>query len=187
VTHAHGDHFAGSKYLQDHFGPHIVLSAADWNFMEGVNSAGKPKRDMVATDGQKLTLGDTTLTMYVTPGHTPGTISLLIPVKDGGKQHLAAMWGGMTFNFQKTPEAFGIYANSAQRFYDIVAKSPVDVVLTNHPNHDKTLDKIEALQTRQPGGPHPFIVGNDAMKRLLQLVGECAKVNILRLSAPAKR
>ena len=39
---------------------------------------------MVATDGMKLTLGDTTLTMYLTPGHTLGTISTLIPVKDHG-------------------------------------------------------------------------------------------------------
>ena len=30
---------------------------------------------MVATDGQKLTLGDTTMTLYVTPGHTLGTVS----------------------------------------------------------------------------------------------------------------
>ena len=28
---------------------------------------------MVATDGMKLTLGDTTLTLYITPGHTLGT------------------------------------------------------------------------------------------------------------------
>ena len=49
---------------------------------------------MVATDSQKLTLGDTTLTLYVTPGHTPGTISSLIPVKDNGRPHLVALWGG---------------------------------------------------------------------------------------------
>jgi metallo-beta-lactamase class B len=42
---------------------------------------------MVATDGQKLTLGDTTVTMYFTPGHTPGTISMLIPLKDGNQRH----------------------------------------------------------------------------------------------------
>ena len=65
-----------------------------------------PKRDIVATDGQKLTLGDTTLTLYLTPGHTPGTISTLVPVKDGGRPHLAAAWGGTAFNFPRTPENF---------------------------------------------------------------------------------
>ena len=66
------------------------MSAADWELV--ANTAGswpKPTRDMVATDGQRLTLGDTTVTMYLTPGHTLGTVSTMIPVKDGGKPHTA--------------------------------------------------------------------------------------------------
>src|SRR6185369_2936404 len=34
-----------------------------------------PKRDRVVKDGETLTLGDTTMTFYVTPGHTLGTLS----------------------------------------------------------------------------------------------------------------
>src|SRR3954469_4406280 len=30
VSHGHGDHSGGAKYLQDHFGTRIVLSADDW-------------------------------------------------------------------------------------------------------------------------------------------------------------
>ena len=37
----------------------------------------KPRRDMVVTDGQKLTLGDRTVEIHLTPGHTPGTVSLI--------------------------------------------------------------------------------------------------------------
>jgi hypothetical protein len=33
-----------------------------------------------------------TSTMYLTPGHTLGTISTLVPVRDGGRMHLAAEW-----------------------------------------------------------------------------------------------
>ena len=61
---------------------------------------------MVATDGQKLTLGDTTLTMYITPGHTLGTISTLIPVKDNGTPHLVAEWGGTAFNWLRNRPAY---------------------------------------------------------------------------------
>src|SRR5436853_467936 len=79
VSHGHGDHSGGAKFLQDTFGTRVILSAADWDLLE--RSGGtKPKRDMVATDGQKLTRGETTLTLYLTPGHTLGTISTLIPV-----------------------------------------------------------------------------------------------------------
>ena len=100
------------------------MSAADWEFMKSQGNPNWPQRDLVVTDGQKLTLGDTMLTLYLTPGHTPGTISLLVPLKDGGKEHLAAMWGGTAFNFPRTLENFRTYSNSAQRFSDIVEKAP---------------------------------------------------------------
>ena len=74
VSHGHGDHSGGAGYLQDRFNAHVILSAADWDLLErNTRDTTKPKRDMIATDGQKLTLGDTTLTLYLTPGHTPGT------------------------------------------------------------------------------------------------------------------
>ncbi len=60
---------------------------------------------MVATDGQQLTLGATTLTLYLTPGHTLGTISTLIPVRDRGKPHLVAEWGGTMFNWLRNRPA----------------------------------------------------------------------------------
>ncbi len=188
VTHGHGDHYLGSKFLQDRYGAHIILSEADWNFMANDRNAAqlKPKKDMVATEGQKLTLGDTTLTLYVTPGHTPGTVSVLFPVRDGNQRHLAGMWGGVGFNFPRTPEAFKTYGASARRFQNIVAKAGVDVHLTNHSGQDKTLDKIAALKTRKPGGPHPFVVGNDAMKRFLTVVSECADAQYAWLTSPAK-
>jgi metallo-beta-lactamase class B len=100
VSHGHIDHAGGAKYLQDHFGTRVILSAVDWDLLGRDTGAWpKPKRDMVASDGQRLTLGDTTLTLYLTPGHTLGTISTLIPVKDAGKPHLVAEWGGTAFNW----------------------------------------------------------------------------------------
>ena len=116
VSHGHGDHSGGAKYLQDHFGTRVILSAADWDLLDRSRGT-KPTRDMVATDGQELTLGDTTVTMYLTPGHTPGSISTLVPVKDAGRPHLAAAWGGTAFNYSRTP--FETYAQSAKRFRDM--------------------------------------------------------------------
>src|SRR5262245_33237687 len=83
VSHGHGDHSGGAKLLQDEFNARVMLSAADWDLLDRSNGT-KPKRDLVITDGQKLTLGDTTLTLYITPGHTAGTVSTIIPVKDRG-------------------------------------------------------------------------------------------------------
>ena len=98
VSHGHFDHSGGAKFLQDRFGAHVLMSAADWEMIAQADGV-KPRRDMVITDGQKLTLGDTTLTFTLTPGHTLGTVSTLIPVKDAGTPHLVAEWGGTGFNF----------------------------------------------------------------------------------------
>ena len=34
VSHGHGDHSGGAKYLQDHFRTRIILSAADWDLLD---------------------------------------------------------------------------------------------------------------------------------------------------------
>src|SRR5437879_3819530 len=97
LTHVHGDRFYGARYLQDTYKARVIMSEADWNVMTKTNDPSelKPKKDMVATDGMKLTLGDTTLTLYITPGHTPGTVSVLAPPKDGNERHVGAVWGGI--------------------------------------------------------------------------------------------
>jgi metallo-beta-lactamase class B len=176
VSHGHLDHFGGAKYLQDHFATKILMSAADWEFMAQSNSRGeKPRRDMVITDGQKLTLGDTTLTFTLTPGHTPGTVSTLIPVRDDGTPHLVAEWGGTGFNFQRTPERFRTYIESAERFRGIAAKAGADALISNHTNLDGSKMKIPALALRKPGDPHPYVIGRDAVQGYLTVAAECAK------------
>jgi len=194
VSHGHIDHAGGAKFLQDHFGAHVIMSAADWDLLDRDRGAWpKPKRDMVATDGQRLTLGDTTLTLYLTPGHTLGTISTLIPVKDGGKPHLAAEWGGTAFNWIRnrtayiTPERpdrfwFETYSSSARRFRDIVAKAGADIILSNHTNYDGSKMKLAALANRKPGDPHPYVIGSESVQRYLTVADECAKAGLVRLN-----
>ena len=49
-------------------------------------SRGVPKRDIaVGPEGMKLRVGDTTIDIIATPGHSPGTLSYLFPVKDGAR------------------------------------------------------------------------------------------------------
>ena len=73
LTHVHGDRFYGAPYLQKTYNARAIMTEADWNAMTKTNDPAelKPKKDMVATDGMKLTLGDTTLTLYSHTGpHT---------------------------------------------------------------------------------------------------------------------
>jgi len=136
--------------------------------------AGPPAHDMVVTDGQKLTLGGETITLYVTPGHTPGTISSLIPVTDHGARHLVAQWGGTGFNFPRNKDNFKIYADSAARFSDIVQAAGADVPLSNHPETDSAIVKNDLLKTRG-NGPNPYVLGKDATVRFMKAFSECAQ------------
>jgi len=194
VSHGHIDHAGGAKFLQDRFGARVIMGAADWDLLERTGGAWpKPKRDMTATDGQRLTLGETTLTLYLTPGHTLGTISTLIPVKDGGRPHVAALWGGTGFNWTRTPASyitperppsfwFETYMKSAERFRDVVAKAGADIILSNHTNTDGSKAKMPALAKRKQGEPHPFVIGAESVQRFLTVADECAKAGLARLN-----
>jgi metallo-beta-lactamase class B len=193
VSHGHGDHSGGAKYLQEHFGTRVILSAADWDLLDR-SSGTRPQRDMVATDGQKLTLGDTTVTLYVTPGHTLGTLSTLIPVKDKGTSHVAAEWGGTAFNWMQNraayvtserPETFWFdtYSKSARRFRDIAAAAGADVLIANHTEFDGSKRKLPALAARKSGDPHPYVIGKDAVQRYLTVADECARAGLARVRA----
>ncbi len=192
VSHGHSDHSGGAKYLQDHFGTRVILSAADWDLLDR-SSGVRPKRDMVATDGMKLTLGNTTLTLYVTPGHTLGTLSTVIPVSDNGRPHVAVAWGGTAFNWMGgsaayiTPERpatfwFQTYSASARRFKEIAKQVGADVIIANHTIFDGSKVKIPALATRRAGQPNPYVIGEDAVQRYMTVAQECAEAGLARLA-----
>jgi metallo-beta-lactamase class B len=187
ITHAHVDHYGGAKYIQDHFHPRLLMSEADWNVVAKDNTPAemKPKKDMVAMDGQKLTLGDTTLTLYMTPGHTPGTTSLIIPLKDGNDRHVGAIYGGVMLSiaragvpyFPDWPTAIKTHLGSLRRLKEIEAKAGVDTVLTIHSMTDKSMDKLAAVRVRKPGEPHPY-VSKALNQRFTTVLDECMSAQL---------
>ena len=112
--------------------------------------------------------------------HRPVEPATFIPLQDGDRWHLGSIWGGNALGVRHFPErsqALATYGSSAERFRDITARARVDVFLASHTNHDKTLDRINALRFRNPGDPHPFVDG-EAVQRHLTVVGECAQAQL---------
>jgi metallo-beta-lactamase class B len=178
ISHGHTDHAGGARLLQERFGARVLMSAADWEFVESSKPRWLPRRDLVIVDGQQLTLGDTTLTIYLTPGHTNGTVSTLIPVRDGAARHLAALWGGTAFNFGPDAARLAAYAESAARFRELAAAAGADVLLSNHTQYDGTKVKVPALAARVSGAPHPYVVGAASIRRYLTVANECAQATL---------
>jgi metallo-beta-lactamase class B len=184
ISHAHLDHAGGAKHLQEKYGARLVMSAADYDLLDQQNPLWKPKRDMVATDGMKLTLGDFTMTLYLTPGHTEGTISTVFPVRDGSAKHVVATWGGTLFNFGRNRPRLESYAQQAERFKEIVTKAGADVMLSNHTSYDGSKTKLPAVKARKVGEKHPYVIGSDGVRRYLTVVGECARAAVEIVPAP---
>jgi len=187
VTHPHPDHHGGAKFLQDRYRTRVVMSGADWDVIERLGGTAPggavPSRDSlvssVATDGQQLTLGDTTVTLYITPGHTPGTLSVVIPVREGGRPHVAALWGGTGLNADR--ESLEHYVRSAQRFDGIARQAGADIVLSNHTDWDGSKVNLPRLASRAPGDSNPYVVGAEAVRRYLTVARECATSRVMRL------
>jgi metallo-beta-lactamase class B len=194
VIHSgHDMQYGAAKLFQDRYHSMILASEADWNLIEKTSlyPAGlKPKKDMVVKDGQKLTLGDTTLTFYMTPGNTAGTISTTLPLKDGNQQHVGILMGGRDTNdneggvryFADASAALSAQKASVDRLQPIVKNAGVDVFLTIRSLYDKENDKMRALKTRKPGDPHPYVSKN-VVGRYLTTISECMAAQLAWRSA----
>src|SRR5213593_793758 len=102
LGHGHGDHFGGAAYFQEHYRTRIGTAAEDWDLMypanppqqTNPNAVKPPKRDLVIAEGQPIKLGDVSVTPVLIPGHTPGSMAYIFPVKDGRTTHTAGLFGG---------------------------------------------------------------------------------------------
>jgi len=189
ISHGHGDHVGGAKLMQDRFGSRLVMGGPDWDMIEQSQHRfpnGKPRRDIVATDGQKVTLGDGSVTIVATPGHTPGTLSFIFQVKDHGKPLTVAYNGGTAFNFPNDVPHFDTYIASQRKMAKAAADAGATVLMTNHSEFDNAVTKIKMMAARKPEEPHPFEIGADAVARYFKVTDECAQLARYKLEQAAK-
>ena len=208
VTHAHDDRYWGAKALQDAYpNARVAMSAADWDIVAKDNSPAqfKPRKDMVITDGQKITLGNVSVTLYVTPGHTPGTVSMIIDgltnrqsVASDDQRHVASLWGGTDPSIGRQGVRYypdgqtmmRTHTDSLKRFIDLGTKAGVDVVLSPTLSHANMVEKMRYWRMANPdhsagaeagerlkGEAHPF-VSKDAAARYHQVLLKCYEAQL---------
>jgi len=189
ISHAHGDHDQGAAELQKRFGAKVVMGAADWDATlqrPATAAGGVPTKDIsVGPEGYKLTLGDTTINIVSTPGHSPGTLSYVFPVRHEGKPLTVAYSGGtLTGAFGANAARWDEYVASQRKIAQAAADAGATVILSNHSEYDGAYTKARLIAApRQAGENHPFVVGADAVGRYFAVMAECALASKLRNNA----
>src|SRR5678815_4200635 len=165
------------------------MGAADWDSTlqrQATAAGGVPKRDIaIGPEGNDITLGDTTIHIVATPGHTPGTLSYIFPVKDQGKTVTVAYSGGtLTGAFGTDAARWDEYIASQRKIAKAAADSGASVLLSNHSEYDGAYTKARlAGLKREVGEDNPFIVGKDGVQRYFTVMTECAQASKMRAGA----
>jgi metallo-beta-lactamase class B len=185
VAHGHADHFGGSTYFQTR-GAHVAMSGVDWDFIApkpgaAARGSAPPSRDIALVEGQPVGLGNVKILPVLTPGHTPGSMAFIFPVKDNGKTLIGAMFGGtMLTATRPTTEEINQYLTSIAHFRNEAVKAGVEVELQNHPLMDDLPGRLAQLRARGVNDPNPFIVGRDNYPRFLDVMSECMQAQVGR-------
>ena len=192
VTHGHGDHIGGAEMLQKEFGAKVVMGGPDWDEVEKYPNRFKtmaPKREIVATDGMRITLGGKTVTLWLTPGHTRGTISFTTTVQDRGRPVNVVSSAGVATSFiNNTPDPgirnFQIYIDSQKKIAAKAAETKATVLISNHSEFDDAVDKNRMLAGRG-NGPHPYEVGAESVQNFFKVAEDCARAAQIGLEKQA--
>jgi metallo-beta-lactamase class B len=156
-SHAHGDHMEGDAAVKELTGARVMAMAEDVPALEKIRPGNKPHPiDQVLHDGDKVTLGGTTLVAHLTPGHTRGCTSWSLKVEDGGKSYDVVIIGSMgvnpgfiLVNNKDVPQI----AEEYMRGFKAMRSLPCDVPLGSHPAMYNMTEKYARLGK----GPNPFI------------------------------
>jgi metallo-beta-lactamase class B len=106
--------------------------------------------DKILHDGDKVTLGGTTLVAHLTAGHTPGCTTWTTTAQEGGKTYNVMI--GCSLRSPATPTPAVV--DALNRSFKTVRALPCDVQLGDHGAQYNMQEKFAKLKD---GGVNPFI------------------------------
>ena len=158
VTHGHIDHFGAVLHLKKLYGSKVFLGRPDRDYANGTRDLSWAKElgypcwdspfepDVLLDDGDTVTLGNTSVTARLTPGHTEGTLSYFFDVTDGLRTFRAGMHGGVGMNSLSRAflDQYDLPHDLQQKFLaglDLCRKEKVEIFLGNHVGNNDTMGK----------------------------------------------
>jgi metallo-beta-lactamase class B len=150
-NHAHGDHQEGDALVKEKTGAQVMAMAEDVPALQALKPGGKEHPiDKVLHDGDKVTLGGTTLVAHLTPGHTRGCTTWTTTAQEGGKTYNVMFGCSLRPPAVVTPPL----VDEFNRSFKLVRGLPCDVQLGDHGAQYNMLEKYAKLKD---GAPNPFI------------------------------
>lgn len=188
VTHGHGDHDGGALRLQTLYSTPsnpvtTMVGSADY-------TANKTYFATIKVDSTQpgvpvpSTISGASFTAMATPGHTPGTTSLILPVTYKGQPHKIAYWGGSGLPGSAAGRLQ--YMQGAEAMYAQIKAQGVDASINSHSWEDKGLDRIRAIQTQGGiGNSNPMIQGTAKIQLGFATLRTCAAAQLSNVDATA--
>ncbi len=170
-SHAHGDHMEGDALVKELTGAQVMAMAEDVPALQNMKPGGKAHPiDRVLRDGDTVTLGGTTLTARLTPGHTKGCTTWTAKITEDGKTYDVVIIGSVGvnpgFRLVNNPQNPGI-ADEYKQAFKVLRGLHADVPLAPHPAMYGLDEKFPKIGK----GPNPFI-DPDGYKAELDIVEE---------------
>ncbi|MEF7612520.1 MBL fold metallo-hydrolase [Aquincola sp. MAHUQ-54] len=170
ISHGHGDHDGGANRLREIFGSSLAIYLGSG---DARNKAYNPLQiDSAIAEPQERTIGGTTVVFQSIPGHTPGMMNFVIPVRHNGVEHKLMMGGR-----QGHPGAVASarsYLRGTERSYELVKKYGVVGTFLTHPTSDGTTVHMQAIERAGSRDPNPFFIGHERTLRAAAMWRGCA-------------
>jgi metallo-beta-lactamase class B len=156
--HAHPDHVEGDALVKQLTGADVVVGRVDAPRTREFRPGGKEHPiDRMVDDGEQVTLGGTTLTAHVMPGHTKGCLAWTTDLKENGKTYHAFIECSLNGQFLQSLDNYPGIVEDFRATYKKARTFPVDVFLSSHASFYHMAEKYEKLKARGPGDPNPFV------------------------------
>jgi len=150
-THAHSDHQEGDALVKQLTGAQAMAMAEDVPALQAMTPGGKEHPiDKTLHDGETVSLGGTTLSAHLTPGHTRGCTSWTLKAQEGDKYYNVVIGCSLRPPATLTPELVAEFSHS----FPLVRSLACDVPLGDHPAQYNLQEKYAKLQE---GARNPFI------------------------------
>lgn len=156
--HAHPDHVEGDALMKELTGAQVVVGRVDWPKTAEFRPGGKPHpMDRLVDEGETVSLGGTTLTAHLMPGHTRGCLAWSTTLKENGKSYYTFIECSLNGQFLQSLDNYPGMVDDFRATYKKARTFPVEVFLSSHASFCNLAEKYEKLEKRGPGDPNPFV------------------------------